>query len=77
MKNFISKQQTIEEVKEIVCDRCSTVMDYQDLSGNYVASFKHNFGYPSKYDNDEISFDLCEKCLFEMLEAAGVNYTIT
>jgi len=74
MKVIEEKTHITEEVIELVCDRCGAKEKRYDMSGTNVASFRHTFGFLSKRDNDEISFELCEKCLMEMLKTFEVNY---
>jgi len=55
----------------IVCNKCgkSSVPDYT----NTVQEFKLAFGYGSKYDTHSMVFDLCEKCLEEIIEGFMIN----
>ncbi len=76
MQEMKEVQKTVEELDTIVCDRCGAKEKMQDLSGTYVASFRHTFGYLSTKDESRIDFDLCEKCLDEVLTKENINYRL-
>ena len=53
---------------KIFCNKCGEQISYQDRSDdNY--HFYYDFGYASSKDGQNISFDLCGKCLDSMLNA--------
>jgi len=75
MKNFKTVTKTVTEnvPTEIVCDRCGKI--YKAMQDDFF-SLDHQFGYGSKRDGDVIHADLCEHCLFEMLDEHNVKYQI-
>ena len=74
MKKFKIKKIEQEILKKTICDRCGQTHSANDWYGPEILSFKQNFGYGSKYDQDVIDFDLCEECLFSILVNSGVDY---
>jgi len=74
MKKVVEKIVSVEEIGEIICDKCGAKENIQDCNGTYIASFHHRFGFLSKRDMGSISFDLCEECLFNMLNEFKVQY---
>ena len=76
MKKFKKKRVQQEVLVKTTCDRCGKVKKEGDWHTPDLLSFRQSFGYGSDYDQDEISFDLCEKCLFEMLKDSGVKYRL-
>lgn len=75
MIKTITKQQTIEEVSEIICDRCGfsctpeNVVEWQEF---YPIRFTG--GYGSVFgDGEEVNADLCQKCLYEILKGGKEN----
>jgi hypothetical protein len=51
---------------EVVCNKCGKLLSYQDISdGNY--HFNFDLGNASHHDGENISFDLCGKCLDKIL----------
>lgn len=54
-----------------ICDRCGTVIDHS-VSGNGARtddfSVNYNFGYGTKLDLTTVSFQICDLCLYEIVE---------
>jgi hypothetical protein len=74
MKKFKKKKVEQEVLEQTTCDRCGKFKLEEDWFTKDIMSFSYSFGYGSTHDQDEISFDLCEDCLFEILTDSGVNY---
>ena len=70
------KRRTVSETIGLKCDRCNKVETFYELGDVDIASFKHSFGWLSQRDGDEVSFELCEKCLMDILESQKINYRI-
>ena len=70
------KQRTVSETIGLKCDRCNSVETFYELGDVDIASFKHSFGWLSQRDGDEVSFELCEKCLMDILESQKIDYRI-
>lgn len=58
------------------CDRCGEIIEYEaDLKGTeYFLKNKcwsitlPRGGYPSKFDGQKINFDVCDNCLYEIID---------
>lgn len=54
-------KRTVTSEKAISCDKCmDDNPDLEYVSVNVVG------GYFSKHDGEEVSFDICENCVFEL-----------
>ena len=73
MKKIEQMQVTKDVIKSITCDKCQTTST--DL-GNFI-QVNHDFGYGSDHDTENLSFDLCEKCIFDILNGESVSYRLT
>jgi ribosomal protein L32 len=67
-----------EVVDSFICNNCGEsfhakhiAMDYYENS--QIHNFVTSFHYGSKYDCESINFDLCEKCLLEMIKKFKVK----
>jgi len=60
---------------KIMCDKCEDIIDVLDFDEEAV-HFEHTFGFGSKNDGTLIRFDLCESCLFDLLDNGNVNYEL-
>jgi len=71
-------QQPVKVVTKFTCDRCgveSAAFEGQPIAD--IAHFTHTFGYyAEELDNSEIEFDLCSKCLMEILKNENVRYRL-
>jgi NMD protein affecting ribosome stability and mRNA decay len=55
---------------QITCDRCKAVLeDYEQ-----PVKIRHSFGYGTEYDQSRVEFELCEKCLIEILKKEQIDY---
>lgn len=60
-----------DEVTDIICNKCGVTckdeheMNYEGLIGAYVIA---GYGAEYLYDGVGYSFDLCEKCIFELFK---------
>lgn len=74
-----TKKTTVEvdEVCEIVCNKCSKVSEVHDSMSDFegLGEVTLTFGYFSKVFGDmtKISFALCEECLFELVTSFELN----
>lgn len=66
----ISKEVTERILESITCNKCGTErkMEY-DFTYNEFQHVNFSFGYGSKFDNDNWSFDLCENCVEELVKS--------
>lgn len=68
----VTKQKT-----KLICDKCLAEEDIKEFKVQpYIAEFSHSFGFGSKNDLSLLEFDLCEDCLFEILEKNNINYKL-
>ena len=75
-------QVTRKETSTVSCDRCNrTDIIYSGEkmgSGEvHVSQFSSSFGYGSDLDQRTIYVDLCDDCLFSMLDFDKIKYRIT
>lgn len=77
MREYKIEATTVKNLTGLECDKCKAKEIIYELGTDYVAEFSHRFGYGSKHDMKKLDFDLCEKCLFEMLKENDVKYRIT
>ncbi len=71
-----------KEVETLRCDRCKKtdiIYSGKEMGAGeiHVSQFKSSFGYGSDLDQKTINFDLCDDCLFAMLDFAKIEYRIT
>ena len=69
------KQKVEKEIEvPIKCDKCGVEFDSSDYAEEYI-SVDYVAGYGAKYfeDTDKVSFDLCEKCLFEFVKTLDIE----
>lgn len=55
-----------------ICDMCgikSERLSYQSMATPYIHSFKTVPDYPSRFDGETVSFELCDDCLQLILES--------
>lgn len=76
MKEYKDRETTMREVVLVACDRCGATEPVKSFDGVDVASFKHTFGFLSKKDGSKVEFDLCEKCLDEILDKEKIDYRL-
>ena len=76
MKKTITEQVERKKLVAMVCDKCKAEEVMYELEGTDISSFKHTFGWLSKHDGTQISFDLCEDCLMLILNDSGVDYRL-
>ena len=68
----------VEKVTEIVCNKCG---EFNEVHNNNMSVFEGlgevdiTFGYFSEHfgDGTHISFALCEKCLYELVQTFKVD----
>lgn len=71
MKNNITEELKIDIsiVKEIICDCCGDkVSGVEDVSMSDIQTQYLSFGYGSKFDTEELEYDVCDDCIVEMFE---------
>ncbi len=73
---------TRKETDKLTCDRCNrTDIIYSGEkmgSGEvHVSQFSSSFGYGSDLDQRTIYVDLCDDCLFSILDFDNIKYWIT
>ncbi len=74
MREYITETKITQIINKLVCDKCGQEEEIGKLDTEYVIEFSHTFGYGSEHDFDKINFDLCEKCLFNLLSENGIKY---
>lgn len=52
--------------KELYCNRCGKKMDIFDIQQRF--SFQQQLSYGSKYDGDNLDFDICCDCMDKLIE---------
>ena len=65
------------KLKWIKCDCCGDKVKSKDCESKDFITIKHHFGYGSYYDTMKLDVDLCEECLFDMLNDNDVDYRLT
>jgi len=68
----ILKTVLVEKVEatSIVCNRCGMSFDCEDdFATNLIHNFDIKFGYGSEHDFEKWDFDLCEKCVEELVDS--------
>ena len=68
-------------VSKLVCNRCgleynTEERDFEEWQWKTIFPFKVHFGYSTKHDLENWEFDLCEKCIEEIVSAFKVAPTI-
>ena len=76
MRETTKETKTVHIATKIICDKCKATEEIGKLNTDYVIEFNHNFGYGSSHDLQTLKFDLCEKCLFDILRKENINYTL-
>lgn len=62
------KRQVVEVEAAIVCDRCGTRIEVNDLEFQEIFRISHVGGYYSIFgDGNEVSVELCQRCFKELL----------
>ena len=61
---LIVEKKEVDVITGFICDSCSR--EFEETSGGLRV--KHTCGYPSKYDGDTISFQVCDDCLMEIVK---------
>lgn len=61
------------ELVNTCCDKCGVVSVNENMDEDII-SFSASFGYPSERDQERVDFDLCDKCLMDILDSNGVKY---
>lgn len=56
--------------KKFYCNMCGKQMDILDIQENF--SVNGRLGYGSRYDGDEIEFDLCCDCMDKLIEECAI-----
>ena len=51
-----------EEVISITCDCCGKTTDDDNLWASDIETWKHEFGYGSRFDMTRVSMDICDDC---------------
>lgn len=75
MKTFKTEIVSVEKRKleSITCNKCGNKCSQINFDcSNYVDVY-YKAGYGSPIDGDEISFELCEKCLLEFMESFKIK----
>ena len=71
MKEYKLRQVNKLFESKRTCNRCEMVYDLEffleDWRIDHIHEFKIFFGYGSKYDEETWRFDLCEKCIEEIV----------
>lgn len=87
---MITRTMVLHEKQQDVsctCDRCGFVSyglgisgdhwgDPRQYDGGNFVCLRDRFGYGSLHDNDDVSFDLCEKCFFECMEICKISFQL-
>lgn len=61
---------TKSEVISITCDKCGKTEEGENIEyASSIETWKHNFGYGSKFDTDMVSFELCDDCYEEFIKS--------
>ena len=76
MREYKTETKEIKELSGLECDKCGAKEIIYELGTSYVAEFTHRFGYGSEHDQKKLDFDLCDKCLFELLNENEVKYRL-
>ncbi len=68
MKKFKSIKIDAIDIENIFCNMCGLEIA-KDKFGNYSSYFDSTFrwNYPSKFDNEVHTFQLCEKCYEKLI----------
>lgn len=80
MRTFKKETKEIEVVDTVICNKCGESLE---ISFNHAECVKvdHRFGYfsnPQLFgDLTEVRFDLCEKCVFELVKTFVVPAEIS
>ncbi|MFD0712284.1 hypothetical protein [Paenibacillus sp. GCM10027626] len=73
----ITRLEQVVVSSSIVCNKCGKQAMYRPLPDKtakdeqqiQMQSFECSFGYSSRYDNENWSFELCEECLLELVRS--------
>ena len=60
-----------KELDKTFCDGCNKE---QDTLNDDFFTLNHQFGYGSPKDGEILEANICEECLFLMLDEAKINY---
>lgn len=67
------KQYTEQKLARVVCNGCGKEILVNDgIAKEDYFEATHTFGYFSKADGKQISFELCEDCLLQMLKGFSI-----
>ena len=64
----IKEEIEVEVLEDIICDKCGC--SHKD---NYIESFEISWGYGSDFDCEIWKFDLCQKCIVDLLKDVQVQ----
>ena len=67
---YIDTKKLVES--KVSCNRCGLTYDadthdYEEWQWETIFPFKLHFGYSTKHDLENWEFDLCEKCIEEIV----------
>jgi hypothetical protein len=74
MKKFTTTTTATEEISEITCDKCGA--DITKNEHGYFDDFlkvDKTWGYHSAWDGETHTFDICQRCYREWMEAFTVK----
>lgn len=71
------KQKEVEEVVDVLCDRCGgSCWDKEDMNLEF-AEMKVMWGYASSKDLERHKIQLCESCYDETIKIMGIKPQIS
>ncbi|RHW34069.1 hypothetical protein D1B33_14830 [Lysinibacillus yapensis] len=81
MRKYEPVEKVVKEyqVKSVSCNKCGKTkeLDRDEYKGMWqleeFQAFHCNFGYGSKYDEEQWKFDLCEACLEELINTFKIK----
>lgn len=60
---------TNQRIVEITCNKCGLASTEDNYGFDKFQEFSTSFGYGSRYDGEHWRFDLCDKCLTELVKS--------
>ncbi len=68
MKNYRTIQKSVDQLLEVVCDRCGKTISVDDFSYAEILSIDTVCGYGSIFgDMHRLKLDLCQECVKDTL----------
>lgn len=76
MKTFKKEVKEVFVTDMLTCNKCGQKQDVSDTNDGECVEVNHTFGYsanPNLFgDMTFVSFDLCERCVFELVKTFAV-----